>query len=82
MAAEKINDKTTVVDHVAEAKAREKAEQAKIAGARRKAAVQALETELAYLERQPKVNERRVGEVKAELVKARKSGGRQTAAQD
>lgn len=82
MARQKINETTVIEDHAADQRAREKAELAKVAGERRKAAVEALRTELAYLERQPSPNERRIGEVKAEIARATKAGGRQTAVQD
>jgi hypothetical protein len=73
MAREKINDKVVIEDHAAAYARRANAELEKEAGLRRKAHIDALRTELAYLERQPKPNESRIAEVNREINRYRKA---------
>ena len=73
MAREKINDKVVVEDHAAAYARAANAEVEKAAGLARKAHIDALRTELAYLERQPKPNETRIGEVNREIDRYRKA---------
>lgn len=80
MASRKINDKTSVetVDHVALAKRTAAEAEKKAAAEARAAHVAALNIELAYLERQPKPNEERVGQVKKQIAAfSRQPSGRQ-----
>lgn len=74
MSKQKINDKVTVEtfepgtpDHAALQAAREEKALAAIAAERRAAHVQALETERAFLERQPKPNQDRLAQVAEQL---------------
>jgi ABC-type branched-subunit amino acid transport system substrate-binding protein len=76
MAARKVNDKVVVHDPAVDQKAQAKTEAAEVGGERRKAHIEALRTELTYLEHQPVPNGRRIAEVRAEITRASKAGGR------